>query len=251
MLRTITAVTECNISATDGPMGQICGAYFDDEAWVVRYLVIEAGSKGRRRNVMIPPIALGEPQWSERLLPVSMSKRQIMRSPGTDTQKPVSREHALNCLNYYAGLGYYESDAEYQRLRTTTVSQMSAGSGRGADDDPHLRSTADVTTCRLDAADGDIGSVLGLLVDQKSWAIRFMIVNTGAWWHGHQVLIAPESIDDIHWADSHVVVDLKRQNVKESPAYDLHAPFNNQQGESTYRHYGLEGYKPMANSSVC
>jgi hypothetical protein len=250
MLRTIKAVTECDISATDGPIGQVCGAYFDDEAWVVRYLVVETVSTRGRRSVLIPPIALGQPRWSERLLPVSMSKRQIMHSPDANTQKPVSREHALNCLNYYAGLGYRESDAEYQRLRTTTFSEFNRGSGRTADDDPHLRSTGDVMTCRLDAADGDIGQVLGLLVDENSWAIRFMIVNTSAWWGGHQVLIAPESIDDVHWGDSHVVVDLKRQNVKESPTYDVDAPFDNEQGESTYRHYGLEGYKPMENS-VC
>ena len=44
---------------------------------------------------------------------------------------------------------------------------------------------------------------------------------------------APESIDDFDWDDSHGVVDVKRQQVKESPTYDMHAPFNNQQGEST------------------
>jgi hypothetical protein len=135
-------------------------------------------------------------------------------------------------------------------LRTTAPSQINRGSGRVADDDPHLRSTGEVTTCRLDAVDGDIGQVLGLLVDEKSWAIRFMIVVTSAWWGGHHVLIAPESIDDVHGGDCHVVVDLKRKIVKESPSYDVHAPFDNQQGESAHRHYGLEGYKPMVNS-VC
>src|SRR5271165_6538069 len=109
MLRTIKSVTECDISATDGPIGQVCGAFFDDEAWVVRYLVVETGSTRRPRSVLIPPIALGQPRWSERLLPVSMSTQQIMGSPDANTQKPVSREHVLNCLNYYAGLGYHES----------------------------------------------------------------------------------------------------------------------------------------------
>ncbi len=185
--------------------------------------------------------------WSER----ELARNTAWGTPGVrNTQKPVSRQQALNCLHYYTGLGYHESDAEYQRLRTTAVSESNRASGRPIDDDPHLRSTGDVMACRLDAADGDIGRVLGLLVDEKSWAIRFMIVDTSAWWDGHQVLIAPESIDDVHWKDSHVVVDLKRQSVKESPPYDVHAPFDNEQGESTYRHYGLEGYRSM-ETSVC
>lgn len=225
MLQTIKAVTECAVSATDGPVGQVCGAFFDDEAWVVRYLVVETGSKRRRRRILIPPIALDHPRWSERLLPVSISKRQILRSPDAKARKPVSREHALHCLDYYAGLGYPESAAEHQRLRTPGVGDAVAGAAAPADDS-RLRSTADVLACRLDAADGAIGQVLGLLVDEKSWAIRFMIVHTGAWWGGHQVLIAPESIDDVNWHDSHVVLDLERQQVKASPTYDVQVPFD-------------------------
>jgi hypothetical protein len=49
------------------------------------------------------------------------------------------------------------------------------------------------------ASDGDIGHVGGLLVDDETWAIRYLIVNTSTWWLGHQVLVAPQWIQNVSW----------------------------------------------------
>jgi hypothetical protein len=45
-------------------------------------------------------------------------------------------------------------------------------------DDPHLRSCKEITGYHIKAVDGEIGHVQGLLVDQESWAIRYVFVNT-------------------------------------------------------------------------
>jgi hypothetical protein len=50
-----------------------------------------------------------------------------------------------------------------------------------------------------------MGHVQGLLVDEQTWAIRYLIVQTSAWWLGHQVLIAPQWIRDMSWLDSYGV----------------------------------------------
>ena len=47
---------------------------------------------------------------------------------------------------------------------------------------------------RIEASDGGIGHVQGLLLDEDTWAIRYLIVDTSNWWLGHQVLIAPQWI---------------------------------------------------------
>jgi hypothetical protein len=56
-------------------------------------------------------------------------------------------------------------------------------------DDPHLRSSNAVMRYYAQASDGDLGHVQGFLVDERSWAIRYLIVNTSNWWPGHKVLI--------------------------------------------------------------
>jgi hypothetical protein len=75
------------------------------------------------------------------------------------------------------------------------------------------------------ATDGDIGHVQGLLVDEDTWAIRYMVVNTGNWWIGHKVLISPQWISHMQWADAKVSVDLNRD-----------------EEAGIYTHYGRPGY---------
>ena len=76
------------------------------------------------------------------------------------------------------------------RHRCRIVARPEAGQRQ--DNDPHLRSCTAVTGYHIHAVDGELGHVQGMLVDEGSWAIRYLIVNTSNWWLGHQVLIAPE-----------------------------------------------------------
>ena len=92
------------------------------------------------------------------------------------------------------------------------------------------------------ATDGDIGHVHGLLVDDETWAIRYLIVETSNWWLGHQVLIAPQWIDDVSWFDCKVSVDLTRQAVKDAPPYDGPGSLDRRQEMGIYEHHGRAGY---------
>jgi uncharacterized protein YrrD len=44
MLRSMKDLEQFAIGATDGEIGQVKDLCFDDDAWVVRYLVVETGS---------------------------------------------------------------------------------------------------------------------------------------------------------------------------------------------------------------
>lgn len=41
MLRTLTDLKRCTLGALDGDIGTVEDAYFDDEGWTVRYLVVD------------------------------------------------------------------------------------------------------------------------------------------------------------------------------------------------------------------
>jgi hypothetical protein len=80
--------------------------------------------------------------------------------------------------------------------------------GTPAAGDCHLRSRAVVTGYDIQATDGDIGHVKDVLVDDRTWAIRYLIVDTSNWWGGHDVLIAPQWIKAVSWPLAKVSVDL-------------------------------------------
>ena len=92
MLRNVKDLRGYAIRATDGVIGHVDDFYFDDEAWAIRYLVVETGRWLPDRQVLISPISIGHPDWSAQLLPVSLTKAQVKGSPDIDTKKPVSRQ---------------------------------------------------------------------------------------------------------------------------------------------------------------
>lgn len=262
MLRNIKELEDYAIGAIDGHIGRVKDLYFSDDSWVVRYLVVNAGAWLLGRNVLISPISIHNANWTERLLPVSLSKDQIKKSPGVDTNKPVSRQHEVEYLDYYgypyywggggmwgAGLYPYAMTPGYggYGLRSADDdSELAAYArderARHRNDDPHLRSCNEVVGYGIHARDGEIGHVSGMLVDEKTWAIRYVIVDTSNWWLGHQVLVSPQWITDVDWADRSVTLDLSRQAIKDSPTYESTYEVNRERESKLYEYYGRHGY---------
>ena len=106
MLRSMKDLEEYAIRATDGTIGHVKDFYFDDVAWVIRYLVVDTGTWLSGRKVLISPIAIGHPNWTEKILPVAITKEQVKNSPTVDTEKPVSRQHEIEYFGFY-GYPFY------------------------------------------------------------------------------------------------------------------------------------------------
>jgi len=261
MLRSMNDLEGYAIHATDGLIGHVKDFYFDDAAWVVRYLVVDTGTWLSSRKVLISPIAIGHPNWAEGVLPVAITREQVRNSPSIDTDAPVSRQYEVRYLGFYgypfywggaglwgAGLypgmlmpGYAGFESQPARMESLKAAEH-AEEARHRNDDPHLRSCQEVMKYHIHASDGDIGHVQSVLVDEETWAIRYFIVETSNWWLGHQVLIAPQWIKAVSWADEKVVVDLTRQAVKDAPPYDATAQVDREQEVGMYKHYERRGY---------
>ena len=216
MLHTLKDIEKCAIGATDGDIGKVKDLYFDDHAWAVRYLVVDTGSWLSGRKVLISPISIQTPDWSAHRLPVAITRDQVKNSPDIDTDKPVSRQHEVDYLgyygypNYWGGAGMWGGGmvpmAMVSRLRRPRREAPPTGKraidesakaerARHRDDDPHLRSCEAVVGYHIHATDGEVGHVEGFLIDDETWAIRYLVVNTSNWWLGHKVLIAPQWIE--------------------------------------------------------
>jgi sporulation protein YlmC with PRC-barrel domain len=250
MLRNVKDLRGYAIRATDGIIGKVDDFYFDDEDWGVRYLVVDTGSWLSGRKVLISPIAVGHAGWMARRLPVALTRAQVEHSPDIDTRKPVSRQHEAQYFGYY-GYPYYWGGAglwgmgAYPGSLTTQgrVEQgLKAHGAHTTPDDCHLRSSNAIIGHHIAATDGDIGHLEDLLVDDHTWAIRYLVVNTSNWWRGHRVLVAPEWIRDVSWSETKVSVDLTRQDVKDAPPYDPAAELDRQRDQAVDEHYGRPRY---------
>jgi len=237
------------IAATDGGIGTVTDFLFDDESWTLRWIVVETGTWLSGRKVLLPVSVLGHPDADARSFPVRLTMALVKDSPAFEAHEPVSRQHEERMYGYYSmspywGNGFYMggyggwsagmSETHYADARRRQDESYEA---QHRDDDLHLRSTDAVTGYNLQATDGAIGHIEGFLIDDTDWTIHFLTVDTKNWWPGKHVLISPRSAISILWSENLVNLDVDRQTVMDSPAYDPSVAVNAEFEARMARHY--------------
>lgn len=254
MLRDMKKLESFTIQAQDGDIGSVHSFYFDDQSGFVRYLVVETGNWLTQRQVLISPEALGKPDWTNEKLPVNLTKKQIEESPPVEREAPVSRQMETHLRDYYSWTHYWQTAVAPNPWQTmppavpTVTGQMrerqveQAGVVQPAESELHLRSSREVIGYHIQALDGEIGHVETFLVDDASWRIHYLVVDTRNWLPGKKVLIAPEWIEKFVWKESKVFVDLTTEQIQESPEYDDSFPVERAYEAELYDHYDTAGY---------
>lgn len=227
MLRSIKELEGYTVGATDGDIGQIKDFYFDDSTWAIRYLIVDTGSWLSSHKVLISPTSIDHPNWAVKQLLVGITREQVEGSPSIDTDNPVSQQHqepylkvtsmtpSSTAITGYSSVKPQPADGASSEPLFADVEEI-----LHRDDDRHLRSCKAVIGYHVEASDGEIGHVEGMLVDDETWALRYLVVNTSNWWIGHSVLIEPSCIKGMSWTAETISVDLSRDAVKQAPPYD-------------------------------
>jgi hypothetical protein len=232
VLRNTSAIKGYIIAASDGHLGTVSDFLFDDMTWLVRWLVVDTGSWLSGRKVLLPAFVLGHLDLQRNEFSVRLTKQEVKDSPNIDTKRPVSRQMEASVYDYYGwspywtpgfymgrnayGFGYgggVTGPIPLQREEDITASQR-------RDDDPHLRSIGEVVGYHIHADDGEIGHVENFLMEEADWSIHYLVIDTKNWWPGKRVLVSPRSVTEIDWTDNLVKINVSRQRVKDSPAYD-------------------------------
>lgn len=231
MKRKIKSLIGFTIGATDGEIGKVKEFYFDDKTWTIRYLIVETGSWLFGRKILLSPQALLTPDWENEVFPVNLTMDQIKGSPEIDTEKPVSRQQEMELYGYYPWGTYWGGGLWAGGMGTSgmmvqptvpleqAIEHEEIANRAETSEDPHLRSTDNVTGYNIKATDGEIGDVEDFMINDKTWTIDFIEVDTGNWFPGKKVLVSPKWIREINWDASSVVVNATEEQVKNSPEY--------------------------------
>ena len=83
-----------------------------------------------------------------------------------------------------------------------------------------LHKTSKLCGLHVVASDGEIGHVDDVLVDEKTWAVRYFVVDTSNWIGGKSVLIAPSVLTNVDAVNRRIQVSLTREQIKAGPSVD-------------------------------
>ena len=220
------------IRAADDEIGSVDDVLFEDTTSIVRYLVVETGGWLFGRKVLLAAAAIGPVDHEARAITTALTTRQLKDSPGIDADQPVSRQHeealhsyydwppywygtpALGLAPYWGGVGLAPPPADHNPVERE-VAEMERQRG-----DPHLRSAREVIGYYVAATDGDIGHVEDLVIDDATWMLPQLVIDTRNWLPGRKVVIDTSRLRSVDWANRHIVVDMSRRDVESSPETD-------------------------------
>jgi len=209
----------------DGNLGKIEEFYFDDHHWIVRYLVVDTGNWLTDSLVLISPYSLAGVNKEEQYIAINLTKKQIEGSLSLDHDQPVSQQFEESYSGYYGWPVYWNGPymwgTNYYIERNPKMLKKSTQGDKSWD--PHLRSTFIVSGYNIKASDGEIGYIEDFIIDDETWAIRYLVIATQNWWPGKKVLIAPQWIESMSLDLSKVFVNLSRDAIKESPEFSAEA----------------------------
>jgi hypothetical protein len=105
-----------------------------------------------------------------------------------------------------------------------------------------LRSIKQLYGEKLGASDGELGRVKDFYFDDQSWAVRYLVADTGTWLASRQVLLSPHAIGKLYEDGKVLLVKLTRKQIENSPAIETHKPVSRQFEEEYHSHYGWPYY---------
>ncbi|GJL70713.1 MAG: hypothetical protein NPIRA06_33480 [Nitrospirales bacterium] len=249
MLKTLMDMRGYRLRAIDKDLGSVEDFYFDDQLWEIRYLVADTGNWLPGRKVLIAPEALEPSDWEDKVFPLTLTSTEIEDSPGLETDLPFSLQKEKELRLFYKWREYWDDDIFIQPSGFTPMSVPGGEaiepvlkdgrniSGR-LNGNPHLRSANEVQGYYIGANDGEIGHVDDFIVDDTSWQIRYLIVDTQKWLPGKKVLMAPKWVSFIDWDKHTVAVDMPRDTIEKSPEYDPNQPIDREYEVRMYDFYG-------------
>lgn len=218
------------LHGSDGEVGRVKDFYFDDQNWVVRYLVADTGSWLTGRQVLISPHAFVGLERSGTFLHVNLTRKQIEDSPSIESHKPVSRQYEEAYYRYYGWPFYWQGSALWglSGFPILELPSKPFPSEPAAATDPqlepadaHLRNTQAVNGYQIMASDGISGHVCDFLIADENWSIQQLVIKAGHRFTGNEVQIPTSTVDRISYDESTVFVNVTRQAVEQSPAHRL------------------------------
>jgi hypothetical protein len=235
MILLLKDIKGCSVRATDGDIGKVADCYFEEDRWVVRYLMVDTGGWLGGRKVLISPMSFERVDPSSKVVHLNTDRARVKGSPSWEVARPISRRYETEYYGYF-GYPYYWGGAGLWGVRATpagiTVPQPpppasqpapTAGSRTEPEGESHIRSVHNVTGYYIQATDGTIGHLEDFLTEPDSWRIDSVIIDTSNMPGGKPVTLSSERIRRIDSSKKMVFVNATKDEIKNSLEFQARA----------------------------
>lgn len=238
MLRTIHSIQGFSIHAKDGDIGELKTLHFDDRTWKIRYLVVRLGGFWDAKDVLILPAEAHEVSCKEKHIEIGLTKEQVKKAQPYSSDLPVSiQEEIIDAKNFEtlyladpwsgAFLPMWFPDLSHQDKLLTEIGDIHLREGEITDD-----------FSVLDKDGNKAGKIKDFVIDDESWEIKFIIVDTNGIFPYGDVLVSAYHVSSFKTSNKELSIDLSKEQLENCPKYDSHSPVNK---EEMTEYFDFEG----------
>lgn len=219
-LRRSSNIIESSVRNRHRSVGTIRNLYFDHQRWAVRFFLVNTGNwfiykpalmscahLNLNPNTLDLSTDLSEEQIKIGILP----EKETSPTRKFDTRYGINEgAYSWNYRNIW-GSGIFPRDLA-SRLLTKYFPNFSL---KRTAEDLDLCSANEVNGYSIDTLDGKIGWVRDLLIDPRTWSIRYLDIETVKWDSGEHVLLSPDWISSVDSKERSFKVELSTEGVRE------------------------------------
>ncbi len=218
-------------SGNDETLGRIHDIYLDDETWAIKWFVVETGHWYSSNKVLLDSKYLTDVSPATRTFTVSIGKEDIENAPSVEEHHPVGEQHdnaflytafGHDTLLFPGHAGMIMPQTLIERSLHSLDEEESRPEQEGAVSDAdyadrHLRSANELLGYTVSATDDTLGPLTDLVINMSRRTITLMALDTSKWLPDRTVVIVPQSIDRISWADRKLFVTMNKESIEHSP----------------------------------
>jgi len=220
MLRTLKQIYGCVLRASDGDIGYVSDFSFDVRTWAVRYIVASTAAWPMGRKILLDPLAFGINPLSKSSVPsrqdllrINLTCAEIKACPPLSAHPAFPKQQEYLYFHRFGWPFGPKAPPPFAHAKGG-ASQLHYGMTEG--DDRHLYSARAMEGYSVMATDGLLGPLTDMCVDDTSWVLSELHVNTGSWYSAHHTAVSPRSVEEIDYFRS--VIRLNRTMAELIPA---------------------------------
>jgi hypothetical protein len=212
------------MAALDGKAGTVKETLFDEDAWVIRYLVVDSGDWLGNSEILIAPMSVVRLDWKKSVAYIELTIAQIKEGPGIGVTRPILRTDEAEFLDHYGYTHYWSGLQPAMPTASSDAPQASATRHDNAEQElarvaSHLHSSLEAIGCAVRTSDQTDGQIEDLQFDDQSWDIAFLVIDPHDWSAESSVLVSPSRVERVDWEEGQGALSMTRVELERCPKY--------------------------------
>ena len=220
MMMRVKEILGLMVRSTDGEVGKVEDLLFDSEDWAVRYVVVDTWNWLPNRTLIIPPALLKGPKSKTRRFDVPLAKREISSGAIRKTGEMPSRQTEASVFEHFNLSPYWA--VRVPGGASMLADQLAEDRQAGGEPPTALRSFTGTAGFEVLASNGPIGRLSDLIVDEETWRIVEVLVDTTDWLGEGLAVLRARWFGGVDGANRMVKLERTREQVENDRGYRPH-----------------------------